>query len=219
MRSSEDVGQDYLYTSQVRLDAGHSPQARDPVLRSRRVKQVLAGASSSHSIRIDRGVEDLSSRLKVCMDGLIDAGQQQCPPGQVLRRFRDNLHTLNHIARDPILCYAEEGAVLSDLRETLYLTESALRQIEMAGRDREVYGTAGESILAIANVIENRVDRLFDRMERLTSLRQSLFRMSGVLGVVACGGVPIVHDVEEIATAVIDAIFEDGQVVTLLDPE
>jgi len=136
----------------------------------------------------------------------------------MIRRFRDNLHTLTHIARDQLLWYAEEGAVLTELRETLYLTESALRQFETTRDDSDHEPIPSEAILAIANVVEDRVDHLFERMERLTALRQALYRMSAILDGIAGGSAPRVHEIEELVTVVADCLYDDGS-VTLLDPE
>ena len=205
----------------LRLDRGHCPPGKHPdgaVLHSRRVRQVLVGAERARHSVFDDANDESGSSLRLCPEEAGDAPAARRGNGRVIRRFRDNLHALTHIARDPLLWYAEQGAVLTDLRETLYLTESALRQVE-ATREVSFQETSpGEAILAIANVIEDRVDRLFDRMERLTGLRQAMFRMSAVLEGIPSGLVPRVHEMDELTTAVVDSL-EDDESVTLLDPD
>jgi HD-GYP domain-containing protein (c-di-GMP phosphodiesterase class II) len=205
----------------LRLDRGHSSPEKHPggaVLRSRRVRQVLVGAVRGRHTLPDSTDDDAAATLRLCTADDTEAAPMRRANGRVIRRFRDNLHTLTHIARDPLLCYAEQGAVLTDLRETLYLTESALRQFEAVRADSPYEPVRSEAILAIANVVEDRVDRLFERMERLTALRQALYRMSAILEGVCDGLVPRVHEIDELTTMVVDAL-EDDVTVTLLDPD
>ncbi len=205
----------------LRLDAGHRVPALHPgdaVLRSRRVRQVLAGAASARQRQSSASCHaDATIRLR--RDERSEGPRAVRAGGPVLRRFRDNFCTLSHIACDPLLFCADEGSVFSDLRETLCLTESALRQFD-ADEDRPVSEPLScEAILAIAHVVEERVDRLFDRLEQLTAMRQTLLRMSGILEGVACGIVPSVHEFDELATGVVDSAFADEQAVTLIDPD
>jgi HD-GYP domain-containing protein (c-di-GMP phosphodiesterase class II) len=63
------------------------------------------------------------------------------------------------------------------------------------------------------------MDRLFERMGRLTVLRQSLFRVSGILDAVENDQVPRVHEIEELVTMLVDVTVAEDRRVTLLDPE
>ena len=205
----------------LRLDSGHAIADRHAdggVLRSGRVRQVLVGAERGRRVHDETPPGEPGAALHLCAIDEAEVIGTSRGGGRVLRRFRDNLNTLTHIARDPLLCYAEQGAVLSDLRETLYLTESALRQVESTRRQSRSGSHQSETILAIANVVEDRVDQLFERMERLTGLRQTLFRMSAILNGITCSVVPRVHEMDELTTAVVDSL-EDGEAVTLLDAD
>ena len=220
MGSYQEFSESDVTDQLLRLDRGHSPPQKHSgaaVLHSRRVRQVLVGVDRVRKAVAD-SEEECGTTLRLCAAEDVEAAPPRRANGRMIRRFRDNLHTLTHIARDPLLWYAEEGAVLTDLRETLYLTESALRQFEATREEpfREV--VPSEAILAIANVVEDRVDRLFERMERLTALRQALYRMSVVLDGVPGDVVPRVHEIDELTTMVVDAL-EDDETVTLLDPD
>ena len=220
MGSFRDVTESDVADQLLRLDRGHSPPQKHSgaaVLRSRRVRQVLVGAGRARKPLHDDADDPDGATLRVCSDDDAQTTTGRRPDGGMIRRFRDNLHTLTHIARDPMLWYADGGCVLTDLRETLYLTESALRQFETTRDNSCLEPVPTEAIVAIANVVEDRVDRLFDRMERLTALRQALYRMSVTLDGIPGGAVPRVHEIEELTTIVVDAL-DDGASVTLLDP-
>lgn len=221
MGSYREIAESELSDQLLRLDQGHSPPAQRPggaVLRSRRVRHVLVGAERARHSPLQSMADDSGSILRLCRADDSEAAPTRRANGRMIRRFRDNLHTLTHIARDPMVWYAEEGAVLIDLRETLFLTESALRQYEATHEDSFEEAVPTEAILAIANVVEDRVDWLFERMERLTALRQALYRMSAILDGIPGGLVPRVHEIEELTTIVLDALAADES-VTLLDPE
>jgi HD-GYP domain-containing protein (c-di-GMP phosphodiesterase class II) len=205
----------------LRLDRGHRPPAQrsgGAVLRSRRVRQVLVGEERERHATLECGHDESGSALRLCSADELAGEPTRRASGRMIRRFRDNLHTLAHISRDPLLWYAEDGDVLTDLRETLHLTETALRQFESTPKNSCDEPVPSEAILAIANVVEDRVDRLFERMERLTALRQTLYRTSAMLDTIPAGGVPRVHEIEELTTVVVDSL-EDNDGVTLLDPD
>jgi HD-GYP domain-containing protein (c-di-GMP phosphodiesterase class II) len=205
----------------LRLDRGHRPPAQHPggaVLRSRRVRQVLVGAERDRHAMFDGAGDECNSALRLCSADELLGEPVRRASGRMIRRFRDNLHTLTHISRDPLLLYADDGTVLTDLRETLHLTETALRQYEATPKYSIDDAAPSEAILAIANVVEDRVDRLFERMERLTALRQALYRMSATLDAVPGGVVPRVHEIEELTTVVVDSL-EGNDSVTLLAPD
>lgn len=221
MGSYRDIEESAWHEQLLRLDRGHRPPVKHPDsarLRSRRARQILVGAESARHSLLDSVDNECGSTLRLCIEDDAQIAARRPASGRMIRRFRDNLHTLTHIARDPLVWYAEGGAVLTDLREALYLTESALRQFEATREDSLHEAVPCEAILAIANVVEDRVDRLFERMERLTALRQALYRMSAILEGVPGGGVPQVHEIEELMTTLVDAL-EDDQSVTLLDPD
>lgn len=156
--------------------------------------------------------------LRVC-DG--DYGPEDLPrrsPHRVLCRFRNSLQMLSRIASDPLVWNADDAVVLSDLRETLHLTESALRQFEIPATERASAGESTAAILTLANLVEDRMDRLFERMEQLTALRQSLFQWSGILESVRNGHAPHLHDVDELVTSIVDVTNQEDRTVTLLDP-
>ncbi|GEM_PF-5675077 len=202
----------------LRFDAGHSAASRggEPALHQRRVRQVLAGAAASRGGRAAGAVESASDswRLRAVAPGrdttATSAGDR------VLRRFRDNYHTLSHLARDPLVWCIEEGVVLSDLREALWLTESALMQLEASGKNRTESLDPPESVLSIANIVEQRVDRLFDRMEQLTTLRQCMFRMSAILADVPHAAPPRLDALDSIAETIVDLARREPDLATLL---
>jgi hypothetical protein len=137
----------------------------------------------------------------------------------MLRRFRHTLHLLNSIAHDRLTWLAEDGLVLSDLRETLHLTESALRQFEPSPHEPAAAFVPCQTIFTLANLVEDRIDRLFERIELLTALRQALFRLCGILEAVPTGQLPRVQDIEELTATLADMTMQDEWAVTLLDPD
>jgi HD domain len=204
-----DVGCDTSDT-RLRLDCGHGT-----VNSNRRARARGAKRHSRVAERVAAG-----NRLRLMESDSPSSWDRVAPAkDRVLRRFRDSLHVLTRIARDPLVWHTEDGTVLTDLRETLHLTESALRQFESARTDAGLTLTPCDAILTLANLVQDRMDRLFERMECLTDLRQSLFRLGGILEAVSNDQVPRVHEIEEIATTVIDVTIQDGCSVTLLDPE
>ncbi len=196
-----------------RLPAGHG--SGTPLDR-RRVRQVLVGATAAR--RVSDG--EAGGELKLCA---ADQRGERIDPaaGRVLLdRFRENFETLSHIARDPLLWYAEEGAVLSELRETLLLTETAIRQVERPGHDSFTQAVLNAGVLAIAHVVEERVHRLFDRMDRLSALRQAMFRLSALLEGVPVGSIPAFEEIESLARGItMTAIDSAGEPLALIEPE
>jgi HD-GYP domain-containing protein (c-di-GMP phosphodiesterase class II) len=193
----------------LRLDFGHASvhefRADSPHSRQRRYSQPVAAMAGS-ALRLCHEVSPFSDQLPRTSD-------------PVLRRFRNSLHILTRIVHDPILWLTEDGTVLTDLRETIHLTESALRQFESATVDPERAISRCEAVYTLANLVEDRMDRLFDRMERLTSLRQALFRLTGIMEAIRNDQLPRVHDIEELTTTLVDIAVHDDRMVTLLDPE
>jgi HD-GYP domain-containing protein (c-di-GMP phosphodiesterase class II) len=205
----------------LRFDAGHSARSRGaaPALHQRRVRQVLAGAAVAHGSRTVDAVETASESGKLRAVAPAVETSAASAGGRVLRRFRDNYHTLSHLARDPLVWCIEEGGVLSDLREALWLTESALMQLAATGRNRTESLDPPESVLSIANVVEQRVDRLFDRMEQLTTLRQLMYRMSAILEGVPRGVAPRLDELDSAAETIVDLARRDPELATLLSIE
>jgi HD-GYP domain-containing protein (c-di-GMP phosphodiesterase class II) len=190
----------------LRLDNGH---IADPNTRGDSVSLRTPHSHSAMSV----GTRSL---IRLCADSGSSHGTR--PTDRVIRRFRHSLHMLTRLARDPLVLHADAGTFLSDLRETLHLTESALRQIETPTQPESAEGQ-GEAILTLAGLVEDRMDRLFDRVERLTALRQSLFRLCAIVEAVPKGQLPRVHDIEELTTTLVDVTLQDESTVTLLDPD
>lgn len=199
----------------LRLDPAHAASDRHagrPLLARRRVRQVLTGSS-----RRERNASAGHASPALCR--LWNEHEAQTPAAtdaRLVARFRNNFCTLEHLAHDPILWHADGSGLLDELRETLSITESALVQFEAidAAPPRPV--SAG--IVALADVVEERVDHLFDRMERLTALRQRVFRLSALLEGVRVGLVPRLDDVQALAQEVIQDVSRHD-CLTMVRPE
>jgi response regulator RpfG family c-di-GMP phosphodiesterase len=208
----------------LRIDAGHttlSPHERPAVLNRRRVRQVLSSLDATPAKRrLERGAEhsERAATLPLPTVGRTPAPEPQPAVDQMVQRFRNSFSTLSDIARDPLVWNIEERALLTDLRETLLLTESALLQIETTASNPACKQVAAEGVLALAQVIDQRVDDLFDRMERLTALKQRVFRFSVILEGLLLGRRPLAEEIETLAEELL-AIAPEDQSITLVYTE
>ena len=200
----------------IRLDPAHSSAVR-PTFRPARSRRIAVGAGSTRCHWGGSARLDDNAAIRLCTAEEPERPDE--PPGstQVIRQFRSNFHALSRIARDPLVWSSEEGVILTDLRQTLSLTQLALLQVETLATDAAVRAVANEGILALAHVVEEKTDELFDRIERLTGFRQRVLRLSAILESVRLGVVPRTDEIEMMATEIAEAAIQDGT-LTLAQP-